>query len=264
MLRVSSAASSAGSRPDDFRELQKDSSAVDGRCARPVAVVERAPGGGDRLVDVLRGGVRNVGDDFAGRRIDDGARLGAGTRHKRAVDKQRGRFRHDGAWINEVVRGTALSLLDRRRRAEVLHLILLDVAIVLIESAREGVGAVVAADEIQIVGVGRVSRGVERCLAGRGNRTGRQSRIAIRVVRRVEGQIVASKIAVELPRALERIDHGRIALQGHPDLEPVAVDGRDLGALGRLRRFLFDDRCQGDELPDRRRRDRLRPGAFPA
>src|SRR5690349_3775212 len=61
----------------------------------------------------------------------------------------------------------------RRRRpagavlAEVLHLVFLDVAIVFVERAREFVRAVVATDEVQIFGVGRVHGGLERGAAGR-------------------------------------------------------------------------------------------------
>ena len=64
-------------------------------------------------------------------------------------------------------------------------------------------------------------------------------------------QIVAPKIAVELADALERINDGRIALQCHADLEPVGVHRRDLGSLAGLRGFLFDDRREGHELPNR-------------
>ena len=80
--------------------------------------------------------------------------------------------------------------------SEVLNLILLHVAVVLLERARELVRAVVAADEVQIVGVGRMDRRLERRAAGRRDRSGRQARIAIGVVRRVERQIVLVEVAV--------------------------------------------------------------------
>ena len=80
--------------------------------------------------------------------------------------------------------------------AEVLHLVLLHVAVVLLERARELVRAVVAADEVQVVDVGRLRGRLERRAAGRGDRPGRQARIAIGVVRRIERQIVAAQVAV--------------------------------------------------------------------
>src|SRR4249919_4141299 len=51
--------------------------------------------------------------------------------------------------------------------AKILHLKLLNIPIVLLESARELVRAVVAADEVHVVGGGGMHRGLERRAAGR-------------------------------------------------------------------------------------------------
>ena len=80
--------------------------------------------------------------------------------------------------------------------AKILHLIFLHVAVVLVERPRELVRAVVAAHEIQKVGVGRVHRRVERRAAGRRDRSGRQARIPVRVVRRIEREVVARRLPV--------------------------------------------------------------------
>ena len=56
--------------------------------------------------------------------------------------------------------------------AKVLNLILLDIAVVLVERARELVRAVVAADEVQIVGVGRM-HAPPRATRGRATRSAR-------------------------------------------------------------------------------------------
>src|SRR4051794_33992841 len=58
--------------------------------------------------------------------------------------------------------------------SEVLHLIFLHVAVVFVERSRELVRTVVAADEVQVVGVGRMDGCFERCAARRGDRTRRQ------------------------------------------------------------------------------------------
>ena len=69
-------------------------------------------------------------------------------------------IRHDG-WRVERYQRLLVLPLGCAARAEVLHLVLLNVAIVLVQRPRERVGAVVAAHEIQKVGIGRVSRGLE-------------------------------------------------------------------------------------------------------
>ena len=69
-----------------------------------------------------------------------------------------------------------VSLLMLTTIAEILNLVLLNVPVVLLERARELVRAVVAADEVQEVGVGRMDRGLERRAAGRRDRPRRQAR----------------------------------------------------------------------------------------
>src|SRR3954470_11761360 len=119
----------------------------------------------------------------------------------------------------------------RRRRpagavlAEVLHLVLLDVAIVFVERAGELVRAVVAADEVEVLGVGRVHRGLERGEAGRRNRPRRQPGIAIRVVGRIEREIPLVDVAAMAPAPAECEDPRRTTLQRHPDAQPRRVDG---------------------------------------
>ena len=83
----------------------------------------------------------------------------------------------------------------------------------LVERPRERVGAVVLADEIQVVHGGRTGGGFERRLAGRGDRARRQPGIAVGVVRRIELQIVPPQVAVVFARlaAARRSPWGRPA-----------------------------------------------------
>src|SRR4051812_42161451 len=83
---------------------------------------------------------------------------------------------------------------------EVLDLVLLDVAIMLVERRREGVSAVVAADEVEILDRRRIGRGFERRASGRCNRPGGQSGVAVGVVGRVELEIFAREIPVVASR----------------------------------------------------------------
>src|SRR5438552_1604715 len=145
---------------------------------------------------------------------------------------------------SSVLGGLATALL------EVLNLKTLHVAVVLFERPHELVGAVVAAHEIQELGLGGVGSGLERRLAWSGNGPRRQPRVAVGVVRRIEQQIVASQVAVEPSRPLQRIDHGRVALESHVLLEAVRVDGRDEGPLVGTGRLLLHQRRQRDELAD--------------
>src|SRR5205823_11279436 len=61
---------------DRLRELQHSVAALAGRAVRPAAI-ERLAGRCDRTVDVLVGPFRDVGDDLAGRGIDDLLHLAA-------------------------------------------------------------------------------------------------------------------------------------------------------------------------------------------
>src|SRR4051794_2413980 len=96
----------------------------------------------------------------------------------------------DGPWApapaaSANARHSASALVARPTRpscpliSEVLHLIFLHVAVVFVERSRELVRTVVAADEVQVVGVGRMDGCFERCAAWRGDRTRRQPRIAV-------------------------------------------------------------------------------------
>src|SRR5947207_2446132 len=80
--------------------------------------------------------------------------------------------------------------------AEVLHLKLLHVAVVLLQRPGKFVGAVVPAHKIQEIAIGGVQDRFERGAAWRGNRARRQPGVAIGVVRRIDGEIVAAQIAV--------------------------------------------------------------------
>jgi hypothetical protein len=63
-------------------------------------------------------------------------------------------------------------------------------------------------------------------------------------------KVRARQVAGIPPGALERVDHGGIALQSHADSQPVGVNGRHEGPLCRAAGFLLDDRRQRDELVD--------------
>src|SRR6478672_10514976 len=69
--------------------------------------------------------------------------------------------------------------------AKILNLIFEDVPIVFGERSREFVRAVVAADEIEVVDVGRLGDRLERCASGIRNRSGWQPGVAVGVVRGV-------------------------------------------------------------------------------
>src|SRR2546427_12064964 len=97
--------------------------------------------------------------------------------------------------------------------AEVLNLVLVHVAVVFGQRARELMGAVVPADEVQKIGVGRMHGSVERGAAGRRDGTRRQAGIAVGVVRRVEREIVATQVAGVGAGALQRVDDRGIGLE---------------------------------------------------
>ena len=64
---------------DERRELREGPAALAGGPGRPaLAVVERLLGGGDGPIDVLAATERRLGDDLAGRRVDDVERLAVG------------------------------------------------------------------------------------------------------------------------------------------------------------------------------------------
>ena len=138
-----------------------------------------------------------------------------------------------------------LPLLPIRLRGleipEVLHLILLHVPIVFVERLREHVRAIVPAHEIERIRFGRMHRGLERRPSRRRDRPWRQSRIAIRVVRRIDHEIVAPQVAGVGSRLLNRVDDRGVGLKRHPEAKPVHIDRRDQRTLLGFRRLLLDD-----------------------
>ena len=72
-----------------------------------------------------------------------------------------------------------------------------------------------------------MERRFKRTPAGIRDRPRRQSGVPVGVVRRVERQVVTAQVARIPPHALQGVDHGRIALQRHPNAQPVFVHGSD-------------------------------------
>src|SRR5258708_33139313 len=64
----------------------------------------------------------------------------------------------------------------------------LDVVVLLLERRGEDVGAVVAADEVEVGNLRRAGGGLQAGQAGRADRAGREAGIAVGVVRRVDAQ----------------------------------------------------------------------------
>ncbi len=101
--------------------------------------------------------------------------------------------------------------------------------------------AVAARDEVQRAAGGRMQRGMDRRAPRQGYRRRRQAVADIRIVRRVNLQILAPDVAVVL--LAHGVDHRRIGLQPHALLQTPDEHAGDLVALGRHRRFLFDNGC---------------------
>src|SRR5439155_15413087 len=83
------------------------------------------------------------------------------------------------------------------------HLVLPDGAVVLAECLREEVPAGVHGDEVEIARVGRLDGRLQGRGARIADRTGRQARVAVGVVARIDLEIVLADVPVE------RVPHGQ-------------------------------------------------------
>ena len=113
----------------------------------------------------------------------------------------------------------------------------------------EGVGAVVAAYEVEVGGVGRIQRRVQDVASGRRDRAGREPAVAVGVVGRVDLHVGAGQVAVVPAGLLQRVDDRGVALQRHADPQAVVEDRRHERVLGAAAGLLLDDRGQRHRLP---------------
>ena len=111
--------------------------------------------------------------------------------------------------------------------------------------------AVADGDEVEKRDVRRCHGRLEGGGAGARDRSGRQPRVHVGVVRVVQRESVAGQRARPETPAAERVDGRRVALEGHPDSQAVVVDGRDERALRRDGRLLLDEGGEGDGLEGR-------------
>ena len=112
----------------------------------------------------------------------------------------------------------------------------------------ESVRAVVAADEVEVTDVGGGQGGAENLSAGSRDRTWREARVDVGVVGRIEAQVGAGEVAVVAAGALEGVDRGGVALERHPDSQPVVEDGGDERELRVAPGLPLNDGCQRDRL----------------
>ena len=99
------------------------------------------------------------------------------------------------------------------------------------------VSAVVFRYEIEIWHCSRMECSFQRGESGVTNRSRRQGRNAIGIVRAQRIQIFPGQIAVKV---FETVDNRRVALQGHFQLEPVVKYGQHQWSLGLDAGFLFN------------------------
>ena len=134
------------------------------------------------------------------------------------------------------------------RDGAAVALVAVDRALVLGEGLAELVAAVVAAHEVEV----RLSAGWSAARSdarpGRGDGARRQARAAVRVVRRVDVEVLLADVAVPGAGLAQRVDDGGVGLQRHPPLQAVQEHRGDARPL--LRR-----------APSRARRSR--PGSPP-
>ena len=111
-------------------------------------------------------------------------------------------------------------------------------------------GAIRPRHEIEIIGLGRLERGAQGGRSGIGDRTWRQARMLIGVV-----SVRARQVGLMNGPAITAFEQGGVhgggvAVELHPNLQPVAEHRRDKGPVGRYRGLLFDERRQRDRLVD--------------
>ena len=124
------------------------------------------------------------------------------------------------------------------------------VAVVLVDVVREAVPALAVGDEIKraIARRGR-DRRQDRGAARIADRPGRQAGHDVGVVGRARLQVGTRQLAALHALAVgHAVDRGRIALQPHPDPQPIDVDRRHPRPLGRYGGFLLDDRAQDQRV----------------
>ena len=95
----------------------------------------------------------------------------------------------------------------------------------------EDVPALVVGDKVERVPGGRMKRRADGGFARIRNWSGGQPRVAIGVVRGIELEIGLGNWAYRVVLELCRVDHGRIALQRHPQLEAPLENSRDKWAF---------------------------------
>ncbi len=85
----------------------------------------------------------------------------------------------------------------------------------LAQSLGEDVGAIVAADKVQIGDIGRPGCGLEAGKTRRSNGAGGEARVDIGVVGRIELQVVPAEIALIGPGQGQGVDDSGVCLQRH-------------------------------------------------
>src|ERR1039457_5700455 len=107
-------------------------------------------------------------------------------------------------------------------------------------------GTIRARHEIQIVRVGGVQdRGYGRDTRI-GDRSGRQPRMLVGVIRVAADQVGFVNGAAIVSGEQGRVDRGRVAIELHPDGQAAGENGSDDGPLVRELAFLFHQRGQRD------------------
>src|SRR5579863_3201462 len=91
--------------------------------------------------------------------------------------------------------------------------------------------------EIQVVRFGGIERSPQRRTARIGYRTGREPNMTVSIVGRIEGQVSRVQASIVASSQFERVDHGRVALQGDAMVKAINENARDYGPLFRLGGF---------------------------
>ena len=119
----------------------------------------------------------------------------------------------------------------------------------LLEGPREGVvpGAVVLRDEVEVRDLCRFGRALKRRLSGTADRRRRKAGELVRVVGRIDLEVLERGLAPLADGVLDR----RVGIELHPDLESVRVDPRDGRALLPVARLSLDDRTELHDVVDR-------------
>jgi len=96
--------------------------------------------------------------------------------------------------------------------------------------------------KIKIIHPRWLQRRTQRCFARISNWAGRQSSMLVRIVKRIETEVLARQRPIVFSEALHSIDDGRIALQTHAFTQAIFKNAGHERPLFRLRRFPFDER----------------------